>query len=542
MPNANQTMPWSKPQPQANQNPNSYSGQKRKANAAPTTGPMLPPTTHKGKSSLHPPQRQTESIMTDGSMDNLSQDSESDEESVKGRTVVENEIENPNASGETPKPSVQLPISDTDIQRAKLLAYPPVPPNPVHLYKERFLEFGYTALVDLVRAKSDEMGHPFFSGENQFDENLSHAHAWRFHGAELLESIPRCLLVALLDDTLSNSERADDVHRYFESSHPWYKRQSEEFAPLIYCRMFVDASGNSPSAGQLRDIILCMRQYVSGDPSFDEQNAEIDNLSRSNTSQEEIRRGLHHHLNEKKQRVLEVHTFCHALETYLDEKYPTSQNQDSPIAAKLKYIGFSAGPPEGQRAHDRGDTNFLAALFNDIGRYLFQEPSKEGHSSIKVPTFSFSQYIVAYLVDEVECHLGEEIFARACNAYYTSGLGFNIAPAGLNVAGADLGDSKHSKALELWNQCQEFRDRQTFYGEQMCQENFKNFPVYLRWMKTDGRVDGKPRNNFNNCIDKIIKEKVNDYHDEIEDMERRMKEYKELHEREVEELIAAKRG
>ncbi|CAI6339796.1 unnamed protein product [Periconia digitata] len=374
---------------------------------------------------------------------------------------------------------VRLPIDDRDIQKAKLDAR-----APVFTYKEQFPKLGFCGLIDKAYETSRAANHPFF-GPKHHKKPLSTWNTWLGEGYEILASIPSILLDALIDDTLSDKmhsqdARHGDLHHLLDAEEPWCLRAQADFAPVIYCRMLVDKSGASPSAQELRVVICRLRQYVSGDQLYDRQNLDIDNASRKRSTAACIRQGFHFHLNGKRERISQIYTFCHALETHLDQYYPAGSVQARfPIKEKFKYFGFSANQKDRSKAHDQGNTNFISSLVGDICKMEARKADRLGQETAF--KFEISTYIIAHLKSELECALAEELLTRICNGYYSTGVGFNIAAAGISISGADLGNRLHKDAVALWASCQQFRETDKQFIVRWNDDTDLRRPAYKKW-------------------------------------------------------------
>ncbi|KAL1612899.1 hypothetical protein SLS60_001129 [Paraconiothyrium brasiliense] len=368
---------------------------------------------------------------------------------------------------------MKLPASATTLQIARL---------HVQLDDSRYAEthqsFGYTALVsygtsnapevsnmagqvDLAYQASKAAEHVFFAHKSAFKQIES----WRQHGILILASIPKRILLPLLDGSFSRrimspSATQPDLKMFWavnddrDQMSSWARRanQKGDFVPALYVRELVDDRGQSPTVKQLRKMVLHLRGYLSGDPRLHQQNADIDNQSRLNRSDKKsIASGLHYHLQGSPTRVQNAHTFADALERRLEALAPVgSAGEDIPLPTPLRYFGYSANEIDRQKAHESGKT-FLSALALDILKYEYQD-------SNGVPEFRFETRVFAFLTNREECSIGEELFTRVGGGYFYTGRGFNIADAGVSCASGNLGQKSKEAADTLWGYCISFRE------------------------------------------------------------------------------------
>ncbi|KAF2732527.1 hypothetical protein EJ04DRAFT_578286 [Polyplosphaeria fusca] len=236
--------------------------------------------------------------------------------------------------GAQPK-SIELPLDDDQYERAKQNAS-----AVEHDYFRILQEYGYLAMVDAAFTESKNTGHPFHAAGNDLEDNS----VWRKHGVRILASTSKPILTALLQGTLASGANNpnNELHYYFngnsdpERQSEWYERKSEPFAPAIYVCMPADSGGESLTPFELRIVILRMRQYVSGDPQFHQQNAEIDCQSRGKSRPSDIARGRHFYLNGSSNRVLQILCWCFDTEAYLDREAPVWNPCQSQLRVKCR--------------------------------------------------------------------------------------------------------------------------------------------------------------------------------------------------------------
>jgi hypothetical protein len=215
-----------------------------------------------------------------------------------------------------------------------------------------------------------------------------------------------------------------------------------------------------------------MREYMSGDPEFHNQNAGIDGQTREKNDRDRVERGLHYYLDGSQDRVEAALVFCFALEAYLNKVAPVgSMEEDTPLTCPLVYFGFSVCFVERIKQHSNGNPNWLGALFNDICKTLFIDDDG-------TPEFSFETWVIAYLANYEECQIGEELFTRAGCGYYYTGQGFNIAPAGIAVTSAKLDDHDFTTATRLWKTCLKYRTKNPDFERNLEEEEYLYLPEY----------------------------------------------------------------
>jgi hypothetical protein len=322
-------------------------------------------------------------------------------------------------------------------------------------------EYCFNAIVRAAYDESEKAGHPYTQPHKH--EDLADVKTWLDLGCDMLASIPRDILEAVLDGTLACKVETKHgvLHEYFDKTtdpdpenwNAWIARSQSEFAPCIYLRQLVDAQGLSPEAHILRSVARRLREYVSGDPEFHETNAKIDSMTRGKSTPNCISRGLHHHLKGVQERVKQTLTFASALDQYVDTVAPAdSTPYNAPIPHPLSYIGFAVNQEEREKAHKtHSSTNWISALVDDILKFEYKG------------VFGFKTFPICYLASYNECRIGEELFTRICSGYWYTGRGFNIAPAGISVKSANLDDISYGEATRMWGLCVQFRRREEHF-------------------------------------------------------------------------------
>jgi hypothetical protein len=337
---------------------------------------------------------------------------------------------------------VKLPLLDIDIARAR---------RSVVLSHSQFgtglRRFGYMSVIDIAFQESRKAGHSF-----KTYHGLSDVAEWRVQGACLLADVPIRILQTLLDGNLANkvATRDPELHGYFQNRKDYWilRSRGDDFAPVIYVRIFKDVKGNSPSPAQLLTVLDLLEKYASGKEEHDELCADIDRQVGRGGDATSIRKGLHRFFGGSIDRVATLLTFVAALRQVLSEVPP--EEHDRPFVHPLKYVGFSIKEYQRNVAHDNNNTSWLMPLFSCACKLAF-------HDSDGSAMFAFESFVVAYPINRVECRLGEELFARMCKSYYYNGLGFNIAEAGLSIGGTNLSGYELGEATKLWVEREKFR-------------------------------------------------------------------------------------
>lgn len=162
-------------------------------------------------------------------------------------------------------------------------------------YKTIFGEEGYTALADAAYAGTKKAGHPFFSKKHK---RLVKLKKWRKTAVNILASSPRSLLKAVFDGSLPRkilSNRVQEIFSLFDTTdedpnnhHTWSLRQQAKFAPNLYAQFHVDKKGYAMEPFKIRIVIEKIREYMSGDPKFHDQNAAIDEQTGRNNNKDRI--------------------------------------------------------------------------------------------------------------------------------------------------------------------------------------------------------------------------------------------------------------
>ena len=346
-------------------------------------------------------------------------------------------------------------------------------------YKTIFVEEGYTALADAAYAGTKKADHPFFSKKNK---RLVKLKTWRKTSVDILASIPRPLLKAVFDGSLPHkilSDQVQEICSLFDTTdedlhnhHTWSLRQLAKFAPNIYTQFHVDKKGHAMEQFKIRIVIQKMREYMSEDPEFHDQNAAIDGQTREKNDRDRVERGLHYYLDGSQDRVEAVLVFCFALEEYLNKVAPVgSMEEDTPLTCPLVYFGFSVCFVDRIKQHSNENPNWLGALFNNICKTLFIDGDG-------TPKFSFEKWVIAYLANYEECQIGEELFTRAGCGYYYTGQGFNIAPAGIAVTSAKIDDHDFTTATRLWKACLKYRTKNPDFERNLEEEEYLYLPEY----------------------------------------------------------------
>lgn len=300
----------------------------------------------------------------------------------------------------------------------------------------------------------------------------------------ILASMPWILLEALLKDTFSEKSLNPELQLYFNKDHEWTQRGAADFVPQIYCCVLMNDQGVSPTPLTLRKVLKVLRAYVSGDPDMDEQNMDLDNeFGQGRCDLSAIRAGRHFYLQGKYERGMQVLTFCHALETHLDKNYPRDDAVKAglPMQEKLKYFGFSTNEVGRHDTRDAHSSNFLSTSFMAALK-LVDRHDQRGQNSYE-PTFSFQTFVIAYLAGEVECSLGRELLTRMGNGYYTTGVGFNTAPASIDTSLVSLQNVSFPEGLALWRACAEFRERNEQFVEQLEADTNLRLERYMKYLK-----------------------------------------------------------
>ncbi|KAF2109966.1 hypothetical protein BDV96DRAFT_584879 [Lophiotrema nucula] len=339
--------------------------------------------------------------------------------------------------------------------------------------------YGYVAMIDAAYSESRKAGHPFHQDP---DDQLADLEFWRYHGLNILASTPRKILESVLTGDLPNKTSSEgspdeELLHYFdqEDEQPkssWRARQDASFAPCAYVRYLVDSSGKTLTGNELRLVVQRMREYVSGDPQFDQQNAKIDNESRhgQHTTAEDIRAGHHYHLDGTESRVQIILATCFAIEVYLDTLLKKPLDAEAPLPRPVCCFGYAAKGRHRLEQHTLGNTSFISALILGICKREFRANG--------VPIFSMKGLVICYFINWLECKLGEELFSRIGGSYYYTGTGLNVAPAGLSNASGNLGQHTHNEANDKWQQCVEFRYKYGDYVPQLRKELKEQLPVY----------------------------------------------------------------
>ncbi|EOA82416.1 hypothetical protein ACJQWK_04656 [Exserohilum turcicum] len=77
-----------------------------------------------------------------------------------------------------------------------------------------------------------------------------------------------------------------------------------------------------------------------------------------------------------------------------------------------------------------------------------------------LPVFHWKTYIVGFPTSVEERQLGEEIYFQITQSYYDTGLGFNIAPAGLSIQSANkLSPDKSKQLRSIRNDSKTYQDQ-----------------------------------------------------------------------------------
>jgi hypothetical protein len=74
---------------------------------------------------------------------------------------------------------------------------------------------------------------------------------------------------------------------------------------------------------------------------------------------------------------------------------------------------------------------------------------------------------LCYCAEEKEVAVAEVVLTLLARAWYSDGVGFGIHPPGLSVASSALSSRTMQAARQLWAECEDFRENQTPFEENM---------------------------------------------------------------------------
>ncbi|KAH9868131.1 hypothetical protein J1614_007203 [Plenodomus biglobosus] len=412
---------------------------------------------------------------------------------------------------------VQLPLTHDELQAAhNVIKHTP------HDYLQIFNDLGYNAIIDAAYDEAEAAGHYLARTPGDHEATPRHEYAsneiWRDSCVEMLASCPRNLLESILDGSLPRKIAAEtdteltrlyDKHCDITQQSLWAQRDStlESFAPSIYMRAFVNDRGLPPPREHILKIIEFMRQYISGDEEFEQQNAAIDSQSPGQHNRAEIRAGYRRYLGSRVH-AARIEAFCAAAEANIRDYESDSDSSLSIANNPLKYFGFTRSPnARAIRQASPSATNVLSALVMAIGRYAFRKLAGG-------PVYGMKSFTVCHLACPEECRIGEELFCRIGGGYYYTGRGFNVAPAG-DAALGDIGDMSYRAATEMWFDCLLFRSRLPFYLSQMDHEALVSVPKYISYTANQSFDDNSDDRSSAAAVDSRIEE----LHSRIKELE-----------------------
>ncbi|KAF7675870.1 hypothetical protein GT037_006589 [Alternaria burnsii] len=362
---------------------------------------------------------------------------------------------------------ITLPLDDDATEAAKA----EVRPYNTE-YRNMLNNYGYASVIDLAYKDARDENHPFMSPT----KTLSQLKIWRRYGLLLLASSELDVLKCLYAEGIApNINTNDSLRRLYTSpggdmDTEWVQRYNQAFAPCIYVRELVNKDQTSPTHAEARRAIQLLREYVSGDDEFAGQNAEIDRLCwQSDSAEDDIKQGYHFFLEGRWQRAAKIITFCTALDALLSDAGGIMD--DLPLPWKLKYVGYAKSASHRISSYN-GDRSqsWFSGLLRNIFQYLYPDQG-----------FQLVTHVVAFCVCYEECQIGEELLSRSAQAYYNTGTGMGVTPAGCNVSSANTEDMSAKDAKRLWALAMGFRLRGEF--DRNMARDMEDLPVYEEYQK-----------------------------------------------------------
>jgi len=249
----------------------------------------------------------------------------------------------------------------------------------------------------------------------------------------IFASIPKVILIALIEDTLPKDRRYDDV---VKDEMRKLLRLSEA-RPGIYVVWVVDRDSLSPSPNVLWKAIGLVKLYCT-DKQLSVEEAKIIHLMDFSVDRKQkpwTRQDLHmtfhrYWLNIGKvdipqsrkieDRIQCIMTFCMHLDEKLKAICDTDPSAaDNPIDFYLSYAGYSQNCAQRTRNHEIGLSKaYILGLLMGALRVI------DGDN------YRLDSSVVMLAWQQGQGSLAEAAIARLTNSYYFEGTGFNVYPAG----------------------------------------------------------------------------------------------------------------
>lgn len=148
---------------------------------------------------------------------------------------------------------------------------------------------------------------------------------------------------------------------------------------------------------------------------------------------------------------------------------------DLPLPWTRKYVGYAKSASHRISSYN-GDhsQSWFSVLLRSVFQYLYPDQG-----------FQLVTHVAAFCVCSEECKLGEELLSRSAQAYYDTGTGMGVAPAGCNVSSANIEDMSARDAKRLWALAMAFR----MHGEfnRNVARDMEDLPVYVEYIKSRNR-------------------------------------------------------
>ncbi|KAI4653091.1 uncharacterized protein J4E79_008604 [Alternaria viburni] len=272
---------------------------------------------------------------------------------------------------------------------------------------------------------------------------------FRVAAVYLMASIPAALLEAIVGGNLCIAARSnDDIDNLlYDSKSMWHIRANDKNAPGIYIRFLVDKDGNAPTPNQYLRVAKRLRDYVSGDDQSFEAAASLDNIKgTTKASGRDISKGHYRFLNGSEQRVMQILTWCTALEDRIHEL--PADELDTPMQRPCTYVGYSVSVSQRLHEHDEGGTSW----FQHMVQAAFQ-------AEVDYPLFSFEGHAVCFL-QESEAPVAEVLISVITDSMIETGGGFGVYQAGIQTTSALLGHLPTREWPGVWKACARWREDQ----------------------------------------------------------------------------------
>ncbi|KAH5282358.1 hypothetical protein HBI71_004950 [Parastagonospora nodorum] len=341
--------------------------------------------------------------------------------------------------------TIVLPISAEFIAEAQAKAR-----RPRIDYSEE-LKHGLTALA--IAAYGEELGDRHSVAKKHGEE------LFRVTSVGILASIPRELLELLVGGNLSQALHTPghSLVSLYNPKSTWKTHGGHKNTPCIYVRQFVDSNGLAPTPNQYLQVIARLRAYVSGKRDSYNDAVDLDNRRGAKiTVLRDIQAGRYQLLNGSVTRVVQILTFCYALEDRIKNLPAAARNQ--PFPKPHNYVGYTIYATKRMQDHETTETSWFHHMVSDAFRL-----------QIKEHTFEFHAHLVCFLCKD-ESAVAEALIGVITDSMIETGGGFGIVQGGVQTTSSLLGHMSPEERDTIWKACQDWREEHTPYESNLKAE------------------------------------------------------------------------